>query len=241
MKTITILLASLTGLLAPLAYAADETDITELLRLRLGTDEALPIQETEVDGVYQTRFGNRYAYLIGDGRYIFIGDMVDLKLSRNLTEASRRDYTVEELNAVDDARLVVFPAEGEEKTRLNIFTDTTCGYCQKLHGEIGELQAAGITVRYFPFPRGGDRGRGYAELKQVWCADDQQEAMAIAKGVKSGKLGSSDCALESMVDDGFALGQKLGVNGTPAIFTESGEQVGGYVPYDRLIPQLLGN
>ena len=64
--------------------------------------------------------------------------------------------------------------------------------------------------------------------------------MGVAKGVKVGKLGGADCSLDSMIDDGFALGQKLGVNGTPAIFTATGEQVGGYVPYDRLIPQILG-
>lgn len=219
---------------------AEENDITRFLKQRLGTNDTLAIQETEVDGVYQTRFGNRYGYLIGDGRYVFVGDMIDLEKARNITEESRRTYAADELTAIDDSRLVVFPASGEEKTRLHVFTDTTCGYCQKLHAEIPRLQEAGITVRYLPFPRGGNRGRGYAELKQVWCADDPQQAMGIAKGVKAGNLGNEDCDADSMVDEGFILGQKLGVTGTPAIFTVDGEQVGGYLPYTRLIPQVLG-
>ena len=234
-------LVASTTIAAPAFLHAQEADITKLLRERLGTNEVLPIQETEVEGVYQTRFGNRYAYLIGNGRYIFIGDLVDLEMSRNITEASRRGYAADELTAVADNRLVVFPATGEEKAQLHIFTDTTCGYCQKLHEEIPQLQDAGITVRYFPFPRGGNRGRGYAELKQVWCATDQQQAMGIAKGVKAGSLGNADCGADTMVDEGFLLGQKLGVTGTPAIFTATGEQIGGYIPYDRLIPQILGN
>ena len=244
MKGLTFLSAWLTAsatIFAPALLHAEETNITRLLQERLGTNEVLPIQETEVEGVYQTRFGNRYAYLIGNGRYIFIGDLVDLELSRNITEASRRGYAADELTAIDDSRLVVFPATGEQKAELHIFTDTTCGYCQKLHEEIPQLQEAGITVRYFPFPRGGNRGRGYAELKQVWCASDQQQAMGIAKGVKAGSLGSADCDSDVMVDEGFLLGQKLGVTGTPAIFTANGEQIGGYIPYNRLIPQILGN
>ena len=238
-KNMKWLVVAVTVLIAPFTQAEDNSEITELLRQRLGTNDIAPVQETEVKGVYQTRFGNRYAYIIGEGRYIFIGDMVDLKETRNLTETARRTYAVDELNAVDNSRLVVFPAEGEEKTQLHIFTATTCGYCQKLHQEIGELQKAGITVRYLPFPRGGNRGRGYGELKQVWCAEDQQLAMGVAKGVKVGELGATDCTLDTMVDDGFVLGQKLGVNGTPAIFTATGQQVGGYVPYQSLIPQVL--
>jgi hypothetical protein len=63
-----------------LVQAADESteDMTRLLKLRLGTDQVEPAVPTGVEGVYQTRFGNKFAYLIGDGRYVFIGDLVDL-------------------------------------------------------------------------------------------------------------------------------------------------------------------
>jgi thiol:disulfide interchange protein DsbC len=41
-----------------------------------------------------------------------------------------------------------------------------------------------------------------------------------------------DC--ENPVAQEYALGQELGVTGTPAIFLESGDLIPGYVPADRM-------
>ncbi len=222
------------------ATTPSQFDMTRLLKLRIGSNKVTDPVETEVKGVYQTQFGDKYAYLIENGRYVFIGDMIDLKNARNITELSRREVAKQELNAIPDSRLAVFPAQGNEKAVLNVLTDTSCPYCQKLHQEVGFLQEAGITVRYFPYPRGGSRGPGYQTMKQVWCADDKAEAMSIAKGTKSGDLSStSDCAEASFVDDGFNLGRRLGVTGTPTLFMSTGEKITGYRPYKDLIRTLL--
>lgn len=238
--------ALLTGLVAMMSFAvvnaAEESieDMTRLLKLRLGTDQVEPATATGVDGVYQTRFGNKFAYLIEGGRYVFIGDMVDLKMARNMTEMSRRDLIVQELAGFDQSKQIVFPADNEELAVLNVFTDTSCGYCQQLHKEVKYLQEAGISVHYFPYPRGGNRGPGYRNLKKVWCAEDKLTAMSIAKGVESGTLSSpEECDSAQSVDDGYLLGNRIGVTGTPALYTSGGAMFNGYVPYQQLIPQLL--
>ena len=220
--------------------ASGLSEITQLLKLRLGTQEVATPVETEVEGVYQTQFGDKFAYLIEDGRYVFIGDMVDLENARNLTDISRRELVSREISVIPSSKLAVFPALGTEKTVLNVFTDTSCPYCQKLHEEVGYLQEAGVTVRYFPYPRGGARGPGYQNLKQVWCSADKAEAMSIAKGTKAGDLpDKSDCAEASFVDQGFEMGKRLGVTGTPTLFTVDGGKITGYMPYKELIPKLL--
>ena len=238
-----ILVAGLTGLMFCLPVsAADEAeeDMLRLLKLRLGTDQVEPPKPTGVEGVYQTRFGNKFAYLIEGGRYVFIGDMVDLKMARNLTEISRRDLIKQELASFSQDKMIIFPAEKEELAVLNVFTDTSCGYCQKLHTEVKFLQEAGISVHYLPFPRGGNRGPGYADLKKVWCADDKLKAMGIAKGTEMGSLPSSlDCESADNVDEGYLLGNRIGVTGTPALFAADGARFPGYVPHQQLIPQLL--
>jgi thiol:disulfide interchange protein DsbC len=219
--------------------AADE-DMTRLLKQRLGSDQIAPPTETEIDGVYMTRFGNRIGYLLEGGRYIFIGDLVDLEQGRNLTELSRRDTIVEELAAFPRDKRVIFPAVDEEKAVLSVFTDTSCGYCQQLHREVEFLQQAGISVHYIPFPRGGNRGPGYHHLKQVWCSEDPLEAMSIAKGAEDGELTSNEtCDEAQYVDEGYLLGNRIGVTGTPSLFTSEGASFNGYVPYQKLIPQLL--
>jgi thiol:disulfide interchange protein DsbC len=203
------------------ANSAEESieDMTRLLKLRLGTDKVEPPTA---------------------GRYVFIGDMVDLKMSRNMTEVSRRGLVVQELASFDSKKQIVFPAENEELAVLNVFTDTSCGYCQQLHKEVKYLQEAGISVHYFPYPRGGNRGPGYSDLKKVWCADDKLTAMSIAKGAKMGSLASSeDCESALYVDEGYILGNRIGVTGTPALYTSDGTMFNGYVPHQQLIPQLL--
>ncbi len=214
-------------------------DITRLLKLRLGTDNISTPVETPIKGVYETRFGEKYAYLIENGRYVFIGEMYDLERAQNLTEISRRIVIKDELARVDEANLAIFPASQTEKAKLTVFTDTSCPYCIKLHAEVGYLQQAGITVRYLPYPRGGERGPGYSTLKQVWCAEDKKMAMDIGKGVTEGELPAGDCKAADFVDRGYQLGDQLGVTGTPALYLESGEAITGYVPYAELIPMVL--
>ena len=222
-----------------IASTSETESITQLLRMRLGTNDITPPVETEIKGIYQTKFGDKYAYLVGDGRYIFVGDLIDLKEANNLTEVARRGDVKEKLGGIPLTDLVVFPAQGQERTVLSVFTDTSCGYCQKLHTEIRHLQEAGISVHYIPFPRGGNRGPGYKDLRSVWCAKDDTKAMDIAKGVDRGALPDGDCERADMVDKGFQLGREIGINGTPALFSENGTRFNGYVPHAELIPMLL--
>jgi len=218
---------------------AKQPDITRLLKLRLGTENISPPVETPIKGVYQTRFGNKYGYLIDDGRYVFIGELFDLERAQNLTEISQRSEIKDELAKVSESDMSVFPANGTEKAKLTVFTDTSCPYCLKLHEEVNYLQDAGITVRYLPYPRGGARGPGYSTLKQVWCAEDKKEAMDIGKGIIEGDLPTGDCDTASFVDRGYQLGNLLGVTGTPSLYLESGEAITGYVPYKQLIARVL--
>ena len=230
----------------PYAGAAEEPtkdsleNMTRLLKKRLGTDAVDTPVATVVEGVYQTRFGNKFAYLTEGGRYVFIGDLVDLETAQNMTEISRREIIVDALADFSVDKQIVFPAVDEELAVLSVFTDTSCGYCQKLHKEVKYLQQAGISVHYYPYPRGGSRGPGYSDLRKVWCADDKLQAMSIAKGAQDGTLQStSDCELAQVVDEGFELGNQIGVTGTPALYTSDGTKFNGYVPYKELIPQLI--
>ena len=221
------------------ATEVSEAEMVRLLKLRFPDVEINSPKLTPLDGVYQTRLDGRYVYLLDGGRYIIVGDMIDLENYQNLTETSRREEVVSELASFTNDELIVFPADNEELAVLNVFTDTSCGYCQKLHKEVKYLQEAGISVRYFPFPRGGSKGPGYSDLRKVWCSVDRRRAMSIAKGTSSGSLDAKNCPEGNMVDRGYELGNRLGIRGTPSLYAANGTQFKGYVPYKQLIPQLL--
>jgi len=218
---------------------AAKNPMTRLLRQRIGNVISDDLQETPVENVWQVQIGNRYVYLLDDGKFALMGDLINLENGRNLSEQSRRVDVVETISGFADEDLIVFAATGETKATLNVFTDTSCPYCQKLHGEIDQLQQAGITVRYLPYARGGNSGPGYETLKSVWCAEDRNQAMTDAKNNRSEGLPPGDCAQAAMIDRGYSAGNRLGIRGTPALIKSNGEKIEGYVPYLELIPQLL--
>ena len=218
---------------------ANNNSLTQLLRQRIGNARIDDVTQTSVADVWQVQIGNQYVYLLDNGKYALMGDLVNLENGRNLTEQSRRVTVVETISEFSDEDLVIFPAQGEAKATLNVFTDTSCPYCQKLHSELGQLQEAGITVRYLPYARGGRNGPGYETLKSVWCAGDRAQAMTDAKNNRFDDLPPGDCAQAAMIDRGYRAGTQVGIRGTPALIKSNGEKIEGYVPHHELIPMLL--
>jgi thiol:disulfide interchange protein DsbC len=211
---------------------------TRSLRKRFPTLEIGATAPTPVKGIVVVKAGGDYVYLTEDGHHAFIGSLVDLKTGANLTEDGKGRDRQKALAGFPDSDRVLYPAQGQERARLTVFTDTSCPYCRKLHQEVPTLQQAGVTVTYIPFPRSGPSGAAYETMRQVWCSPDRRKALDIAKGVDVGDLGSGDCKGADAVKAGYALGIKLGVNGTPAIVMPDGRLQPGYLPADRLLGAL---
>jgi thiol:disulfide interchange protein DsbC len=125
--------------------------------------------------------------------------------------------------------MVIFAPEKYQHT-VTIFTDIDCGYCRKLHAEVSKYNDLGIRVRYLMFPRAGQGSLAYRKAVSVLCASDRNTAMTRAKAGE--EIEMKEC--DNPVDREMALGQEVGVTGTPAIFLESGDLIPGYVPADRM-------
>jgi thiol:disulfide interchange protein DsbC len=213
--------------------------ITRLLRQRVGGANVSEPEKTNIDGVWQVKYNNRYVYLLNEGKYAMFGDVINLENGINLTKKAAQEMVVPELAKYRDEDLVVFEPAGITKATLDIFTDTSCPYCRKLHKELPKLLNAGIKVRYLPYARGGVKGPGYQTLKSVWCAKDRKKAMTDAKNEDTGNLPAGTCDAAQIVDRAYITGNQVGVTGTPALFKENGEKIVGYVPFQKLIPVVL--
>ena len=99
------------------------------------------------------------------------------------------------------------------------------GYCRKLHRDVPELNARGVSVRYLAFPRNGVDSAVGREMRQVWCAEDRQAAITAAKNRES--VAAASC--NDPVARHYALGRQLGIRGTPAIYLENGRMLPGYL------------
>lgn len=169
------------------------------------------------------------------------GEIFSLKDKKFLTQEFNAEFTKSFIKQLDVKESITFegldPLSSED---IYVFTDPTCGYCQKLHREISDYQDQNINVHYFPFPRGGLQGYGYEQLVNIECSIDKKNAMYEAKISQSmpkvdPKLSSEEIQeCRNIVKKYYELGSKMGVKGTPAIFSIDGNQLGGYVPAQQI-------
>jgi len=221
-----------TLLALPLGFAAGAASAQEItkeeLASRLNGISASDITDAPIPGMYEVAVGANVAYVTKDGRYIIRGDIIDVETSANVSEETRARARATMLGSVDPASMIVFkPANGPVKHTVTIFTDVDCGYCRQFHREIEKVTALGIEVHYLFYPRTGPNTESWTKADEVWCAAERNSALTRAK--LGGSLPNAP-ACATPVADHFELGQRIGVRGTPAIFNEAGDLIGGYLP-----------
>jgi thiol:disulfide interchange protein DsbC len=192
------------------------------------------IRVSPVTGVYEITRGSEISYVSADGKYAILGDMVDVDADANLSENRRRGIRARMIETVPENEMLVFSPK-DPKYTITVFTDIDCGYCRRLHSQIAEYNRLGIRVRYLFFPRSGPDTDSWHKAEAVWCSSNRNEALTRAKNGED--LKAPKCPTDIIKRD-YELGQKLAVDGTPAIFLQSGEMLPGYAPPGQLARYL---
>lgn len=243
-KFLTGLMVLFPLLLAAGAHAGAEDVLRAKMRTVLPDLEITAVTAVPVagfpGGLYQITSKNYEPVLAtGDGRYVIQGDLLEVS-NGNMTSVTDQMMAAERSKALAQVKtedMVIFPAAGgKAKRTVYVFTDVDCGYCRKFHAQIEDINALGIEVRYLAFPRGGPSSPVAGKLAGVWCAKDRQRAMTDAK--RGTALASAAVLCKNPVKSEYELGSTLGVTGTPAVFSQDGMQLGGYLPTDKLAKAL---
>ena len=192
------------------------------------------VKPSPVKGIFQIEMGGETAYVSADGKFLFSGDLYDIDSRTNLTEVARTGARSKALAKLDERDMIIFSPAAAKHT-ITVFTDVDCCYCRKLHSEIEQLTKLGVRVRYMAYPRSGPGTEDWKKMEQVWCSKDRKDAITKAKQGEAIKV--STCGA-TPVGKQFELGEQLGVRGTPAIFTPSGDYIGGYLPPNEMVKQL---
>lgn len=222
---------------APTMAGETEEAIADRLSTAVPGLRVTSVEKSEAKGLYEVQSNNGDTiYTTEDGVYLLTGDLLKLTDNgiTNVTEQGRARVRQEAMAGFAEEGVISYPATGEEKAVVDVFTDIDCPYCRKLHDEVPQLNDYGITVNYYAFPRSGPGTPSFRKYISVWCADDQQAAMDAAKSGES--VEQKNC--ENPVEAQFRLGGQLGVTGTPAILLEDGKMVRGYVPARNLAEGL---
>jgi thiol:disulfide interchange protein DsbC len=194
------------------------------------------VSESPIHGIYEVAVGTQVAYVSDDGRYLLQGELFDLDSNENLTEQRRSQARVSVLSSLAADQMIVFSPDGQPvKHSIVVFTDIDCVYCRRLHQQIQQINDLGIEVRYAFYPRSGPGTVSWQKAGNVWCAEDRHTALTKAKA--GADVPANKCE-NTPIQAQYDVGQMAGVRGTPAIFTLSGEQIGGYLPADAMLARL---
>lgn len=187
-------------------------------------------------GLKEVTANNSVVYMDAEGRYLFFGTLLDLEGKQNLSEIAQTKARVLALQAVPDSEKISYEPSNILH-RVTVFTDISCSFCQKLHHNVAEYNDRGIAIDYVAYPRGGERNPAWAQMRSIWCAKDRNKAYdnAIA-----GTPPAAAASCEDPLDSHYALGESLNVEGTPAIYTENGKYIGGYLQPDQMLLALEG-
>jgi thiol:disulfide interchange protein DsbC len=221
-------LASLALLCCSSQVIADTAE--SLSAVRSNIEKSLPdltitsLAETPVPGLFELVMDGQIYYVNEGGDYLLDGNLIELSTRTNLTENRIGGIHMELVEALGEENMLVYEPDEPSERSITIFTDLSCPYCQKLHEEIDVLLDAGVRVRYLLFPRAGLGSQAHADLESVWCADDPQKAMTVAKS--GGKVEPSTC--DNPIESHVTLAEQVGLRGTPLIYLDTGQRVSGY-------------
>jgi thiol:disulfide interchange protein DsbC len=219
--------------------------VEEMVSLILPTGTIIEsIERSEFPGIYKVYYGDiQPLYVSESGNYFMFGQMFKIDrqnankpVIKNITDKDisiRRQSLMQEIKT---SELISFESKREQYD-LTVFTDVDCGYCRKLHKEIKQYNDLGITIRYAAFPRSGLGTDAFTKMVGAWCSADSKKAITNLKDGKNPNLTFCD---SQPVAKHYAIGKKLGVTGTPAIITETGDLLPGYYSAEDLLKKLKG-
>lgn len=215
-----LLLALLAGAFSSAAQADDGAILQSLKKLGLQQTEIVP---SPLPGFKTVLTESGVIYVTEDGKHMIQGPLYDVSGAQPVNVTNQLlDKKVEALAP----QMIVYKAAKEQHV-ITVFTDITCGYCRKLHEQMADYNALGITVRYLAFPREGLHGQVENAMKSIWCAADRNKAFDEAMKGNAPQMSAPDsCKIN--LDQHYKLGILYGIQGTPAILTDSGMMIPGY-------------
>ncbi|MCB1670048.1 MAG: DsbC family protein [Gammaproteobacteria bacterium] len=225
---------------------AVEDAAMQALRARLTTSlveasrnqiQILSLQPTAMADMVQVELNTgEILYTNKTGEFLFAGDMFQSGPNglTNLSSQVRQVRVAEKIAAVPQEEMIIFKPR-ETRATITVFTDVDCQYCRALHRDMDKLLDLGIEVHYLAYPRGGQQATSYNKMISVWCSDDRQKSLTQAKHGQN--LPERDC--ENPVLEHYALGNQIGISGTPALVLADGRVIPGYMDSDRLAALLL--
>ncbi len=219
--------AAILSLSAVCAFAetTQEASVRKLIAPRLGDNAKVDsVTKTPYGGLFEVRTGSDIVYTDEKAKYLFVGRVLDAQ--------TYQDYTKERIDEVSKIKFSDLPLDaalktvkGNGKRVIAVFEDPNCGYCKRFRHTLQEME--NVTIYTFMYNILSDDSA--VKSKNVWCASDRAKAwddwMLNAKVPATAPAACTTNPNERVL----ALGQKLLISGTPAIFFADGSRIPGAI------------
>ena len=231
-----IALLALSTLMASCINAENsvKANIKMLIEPRLGEGVKVDsVKETPYGGLYEIKAGGEILYTDRTGKYLFVGSIYNAATSHNITKER-----VDEINKIKFSELPLESAvklvKGDGKRVIAIFEDPNCGYCKRFR-QTTLKDIDNVTVYTFMYNILSEDS--FVKSKNIWCAADRNKAWdewMISN--KSAPTAPANCVTPN--DQISALGRKLRIASSPAIFFADGSRILGAIDLKGLEAKL---
>jgi thiol:disulfide interchange protein DsbC len=192
--------------------------------------EVANVRPTPFNGLYEVQIGMDVVYTDVKVDYVLQGSLVDAKTRTDLTAARLAKLAEVPFGSLP-LNLAIKQVKGNGQRKMAVFEDPNCGYCKMLHRTLQQVD--NVTVYTFLYPVLTPDSA--VKARDIWCAKDR--AQAWEDWMVNGKA-PADATCDTPINQLLALGQKLMVQGTPAIIFADGSRVNGTLPLAALDEKL---
>ena len=208
-------------------YAIANADELSIEKAEQYLEQAFPNAEIDslkpaaMPGIYEVVIGSSIYYLTADGKFLLAGSLYDLQSGDDLTQQAYNELRRGIVAKLAESEAITYAGQ-EYKYTINVFSDVECPSCRNFHGQIEQVNALGIRVRYFLTPYLGDTA--YRKAVSVWCADDRATALDNAK--RGTAIEQKQC--DNPIAENLRIAEILDIKGTPSFLLEDGKLLQGY-------------
>ena len=242
MKTKSLFIATAIALMTCAASAQpDLNSVSERLVKSMPGLTVDSISESAIPGLYEVVSGGEVAYVTSDGGHMIQGTLFNVPERKNLSEKALSAQRAKALGTIEKSSLVTYKAKGKEKHTITVFTDPSCPFCVRLHGEIPKLNEMGVTVRYALYARSGNGTLTSRQLSEVICSVDKKAAVDRFFAAPSSNSTGAECKQADGLERIAKVAQQVGLKGTPHIVTDKGFASSGYMSAPELLRTLQGS
>ena len=195
---------------------------------RLKTVQIQKIRPSKVPGfceVVLTLRGRKKSifYVDENGRFAFLGQLVDFKTGENLTRKHLEELNRLSLKDLAAIEKVVAFTTGEGKKVVYLVTDPDCPFCKRLEKTLSELIKGGqLQVKVILYPLGLLHPQAKKKCVAIICDKKGWE------GLISGYISENQCE-EGLkkIEETRKLMVQLGIRGTPTLILPDGRVIRG--------------